>query len=295
MVTVAKVGLGCPLGRSDRPRELMGTGSPGTGWRRVGGGSRKGAPVCTSPSVTPEQPTSPDGRPSPSGNNAVPPAWTRPALGGCWGPPAAWSDGWRGRARGDGAGSREGSASGQQMSCLLNNSEGADGWWPPTPIALSALRTGVSFHQRFLTRLSPSHSFLVGESAVPTSPRARCPPGVAAGKPTCRGPQVPPASPPRTVALPQGGGTRLPVSRQLQTRKVVVEHPGGAATQSPGVLSLWGASVPWVPLRVPTHLILGDVLGVLSPIGAGPKSLRLPGPRASITTGVLVPQVSMVP
>lgn len=85
MVTVAKVGLGCPLGRSDRPRELMGTSSLGTRWRRVGGGSRKDAPVCTSPSVTPEQPMSPDGRPSPSGNNAVPPAWTRPAVGGCQG------------------------------------------------------------------------------------------------------------------------------------------------------------------------------------------------------------------
>lgn len=56
----------------------MGTGSLGTGTRKVGGVtacrwvSGKDALASTSPSVTPEQPTSPHGRPSPSRNKHCP-------------------------------------------------------------------------------------------------------------------------------------------------------------------------------------------------------------------------------
>lgn len=137
-------------------------------------------------------PRAPRGDPAPAGISVVPPSLDPAYTRGIPGPPTAWTDGQRDRAHGDGAGSREGSASGQLTSCLLNNSEGADGGWPPTPIALPALRISVLFRlvlffrrgQRFVTRLSPSCSFSVGEITVPTSPWARHPPGVAAGKPT---------------------------------------------------------------------------------------------------------------
>lgn len=225
--------------------------------------SRKDAPACASPSVTPEQPTSPDGRPSPSRNKRCPPSPGPACTRGTPGPRTAWTDGRRDRAQGDGAGNREGSASGRLTSCLLNNSEGAGGCRLPSPAL--ALRISVLFRlvpcsrrgQSFVTRLGPSHSFLVGESTVPTSPWARHPPGVAAGKPTRRGPRVPLLAPHAPWHCREGGCTRLPCQQGGAGTEGSGRAPwgclapGGAATQSPGVPRSRGCPRASSPGRMP--------------------------------------------
>lgn len=147
-------------------------------------------------------------------------------------PPTAWTDGQQDRAQGDKAGSREGSASRRLMSCLLNNSEEADGWRPQPPMASVCCFTSSSAPRAsspiFGGRRHHLH-VLLGQ----VSSSCGC---------------WPPCCPPRTVALPQGGDTRQSV------------HTWGTGGASWGCLGLpghchpvpWGAQSHWVSQSVPT-------------------------------------------
>lgn len=162
-------------------------------------------------------------------------------------------------------GSGEGSASGRLTSCPFHNSEVAAGWWLPPPVFCfsSCSQRG----QSSVTLLRPPHPFSVAENTIPTSPRARDPAGVAAGKATR---WCPPVSPPwRCWHVGCGHPVPWVPSPRGVSPSVLTRGPESCRCRCQGVVVRCPTWVRWGEGAVPR------VSGLGAPPGGSPAPQRL--------------------